>query len=219
MAFAEAYLEAGDRARAAAIVHGLATGSARAGEWCCRARPAVSQSTTAEALFPSFSIVLAAELNRLRNERMPVALSQIARYAGAGEQRGFGDARAYARAAATALTMRSPRLRNVPTSRSHVLASARRRGSCARRCRPSGGSSSGRAACRIVRQCRQSAITRALGDVLANMKRHEEAAAAYARALQLRGSDCPARRPLAIASVAGERAGRGQPLATRPANC
>ena len=100
--------------------------------------------------FSELLVVLAAELHRLRNERLPVALSQIARY--------VAPQNSTASVMLGLMLSRRDRvddavaaLRNVPMS-DPMSSQARRRGSCARRCRPSGGSSSGRAACRIVRQ-------------------------------------------------------------------
>ena len=80
MAFADAYLRAGDKARANSMVQGLATASARAGEMVLQGKAGGVGINDSRSAFSELLVVLSAELHRLRNERLPVALSQVARY-------------------------------------------------------------------------------------------------------------------------------------------
>ena len=202
MAFAEAYLELGDRPRATAMVQGLGTGASRAAAIVLQGKSDGVRIDNSRRAFSELLIVLAAELHRLRNEQMPVALSQVARYA------------APENSAATVMLglMLSRRgrvdeavsaLRSVPPSdpfytqardaEVRALTDADRQPEAlqvAQRAISSGNPG-------------VSDFAR-LGDILANMKRHEEAAAAYARALQLVGPSAQAedRWPLLLLQAA-----------------
>lgn len=185
MAFAEAYLGLGDRARATTMVQGLGTGAAAAGQLVLQGKSDGVRIDNSRRAFSELLIVLAAELHRLRNERMPVALSQVARFS------------APENSAATVMLglMLSRRdrvdeavaaLRDVPASdpfytqardaEVRALTDADRQAE----------------ALQVAQRVIASGATGVsdfarLGDILSNMKRHDEAAAAYARALQLVG--------------------------------
>ena len=190
MAFAEAYLKAGDRARAAAMVQGLATGSARAGEMVLQGKAGGVGIDDSRSAFSELLVVLAAELHRLRNERLPVALSQIARYTAPqnstasvmlGLMLSRRDRVDDAIAALRNVPMSDPMSTQARDAEVRALTDADRSAEAlqvAQRAVSSGNAAVGDYA--------------RLGDVLANMKRYEEAAAAYARALQLVG---PSARP------------------------
>jgi tetratricopeptide (TPR) repeat protein len=186
MAFAQAYLKVGDRARAAAMVQGLATGSARAGEMVLQGKAGGVAIDDSRSAFSELLVVLAAELHRLRNERLPVALSQIARYVAPQNS-----------AASVMLGLMLSRrdrvddavaaLRNVPMS--DPMSSQARDAEV----RALGDADRQAEALQVAQRAVSSGNPAVgdyarLGDVLANLKRYEEAAAAYARALQLLGS-------------------------------
>ena len=185
MAFGQAYRGLGDRARATAMVQGLGTGAMRAGQLVLQGKSDGVRIDNSRRAFSELLVVLAAELHRLRNEAMPVALSQVARYS------------APANSAATVMLglMLSRRdrvdeavaaLRSVPASdplftqardaEVRALTDAKRQAEALQ------------VAQRVVSAGNPGVNDFArLGDVLANMKRHDEAATAYARALQLIG--------------------------------
>ncbi|MGE5600120.1 MAG: hypothetical protein ACM3X2_01140, partial [Pseudomonadota bacterium] len=81
LALSDAYLRAGDKARASAIVQGMSTELGKAGDKVLQGRPGGIRIDNGRRAFSELLVVLAAELNRLRNEKMPVALAQVARYA------------------------------------------------------------------------------------------------------------------------------------------
>ena len=185
MAFADAYLRLNDRARAAAIVQGLATGSARAGEMVLEGKAGGIGINDSKSAFSEVLVVLAAELNRLRNERLPVALSQVARYVDPQNstasvmlglmlsRRGRVDD---AVAALRSVPMSDPMSMQARDAEVRALSDADRQAEAlqvAQRAVASGNPAVGDYA--------------RLGDVLTSLKRYEEAAAAYARALQLVG--------------------------------
>jgi len=79
--FAEAFLEAGDRPRALAMIDGMGTELGRARERIAAGkRSGLAVDTAAEA-FSELLLALAIDLNRLRNRTMPLVLSQVARHA------------------------------------------------------------------------------------------------------------------------------------------
>ena len=202
MAFADAYLGLGDRARATAMVEGLGTGSIRAGQLVLQGKSDGIRIDNSRRAFSELLIVLAAELHRLRNEHMPVALSQVARFS------------APENSAATVmlglmLTRRGrvdeavTALRGVPASdpfytqardaEVRALTDADRQPEALQ------------VAQRVVSSDNAGVSDFArLGDILSNMKRHEEAAAAYGRALQLVGPTASAedRWPLLLLQAA-----------------
>lgn len=202
MAFAEAYLELGDRARATAIVQGLGPGAIRAAATVLQGKSDGVRIDNSRRAFSELLIVLAAELHRLRNEQMPVALSQVARYAAPENsaatvmlglmltRRGRVDE---AVSALRAVPPSDPFYTQARDAEVRALTDADRQPEAlqvARRAILAGNAG-------------VSDFAR-LGDILANMKRHEEAAAAYARALQLVGPSAQAedRWPLLLLQAA-----------------
>jgi tetratricopeptide (TPR) repeat protein len=81
LAFADSYLALGDRTRALSMVEGLSSDVARARARVLAGKQGGARIDNGRRAFSEVLIVLAAELNRLHNQSMPIALTQIARYA------------------------------------------------------------------------------------------------------------------------------------------
>jgi tetratricopeptide (TPR) repeat protein len=81
LAFADSYLALGDRARALSMVDGLGPEAQRARERVLAGKPGGARIDNTRRALSEILIVLGAELNRMHNEDMPIALTQIARYA------------------------------------------------------------------------------------------------------------------------------------------
>jgi len=185
LAFADAYLRAGDKARANSMVQGLATASARAGEMVLQGKAGGVRINDSRSAFSELLVVLSAELHRLRNERLPVALSQVARYVSPqnstasvmlGLMLSRRDRVDDAIAALRSVPPSDPMSSQARDAEVRALSDADRQAEAlqvAQRAVSSGDPAVGDYA--------------RLGDVLASLKRYEEAAAAYARALQLIG--------------------------------
>ena len=181
-AFAQAYLEAGDRARAAAVLQGLGTAASRSGERVLQGKPGGVGIDNSRRAFAELLVVLAAELNRLRNEPMPVPLTQVARYAAPESSSAslmLGLMLARRDRVDEALTA----LRTIPSSDPLSLQSRDAE------VRALVGADRQAEALQIAQRAASSSDAGVsdfarLGDVLADMKRHNEAAAAYARAHQ-----------------------------------
>ncbi len=168
------------------MVQGLGTGGRCAGQRVLQGKSGGVRIDNGRRAFSELLVVLAAELNRLRNETMPVALSQVARYAAPENS---------AAPVMLGLMLERPR----PGRRGDRGASHRAgvaiRSHAGSRCRSPGadGTPTGRPkrfrsrSALVVGNRRGVSDFARLGDVLANMKRHDEAAAAYGRALQLVG--------------------------------
>lgn len=192
LALADAYLTAGDKARAAAIVRGLDTELGLAEERVLQGKPGGIRIDNGRRAYSEVLIVLAAELNRLRNEKVPVALSQVARYtapdnSAASVMLGLMLGRRDRMNDAIAV------LRSVPTS-DPLSAQARDA-----EVRALLGSDRAAEALRIAQSSASGSDAGVsdfarLGDVLANMKRNDEAAAAYGRALQRVGANSAGER-------------------------
>ena len=187
MAFADAYLRLGDRARATMMVQGLTTASARAGEIVLQGKGGGVGIDDSRSAFSELLVVLAAELHRLRNERLPVALSQVARYAAPqnstaavmlGLMLSRRDRVDDAIAALRSVPLSDPMSAQARDAEVRALNDADRQAEAlqiAQRAVSSDNAAVGDFA--------------RLGDVLTSLKRYEEAAAAYARALQLAGQN------------------------------
>ena len=223
-AFASAYLSAGDRARAAAVLNGLGTGLGRSGERVLQGKPGGVAIDNSRRAFAEMLIVLAAELNRLRNEKMPIALSQVARYA-APESSASSVMLGLMLARRDRVDDALVALRSVPAGDPLSLQAR---------------DAEVRALISVERQAEALQIAQRavsaesagvsdyarLGDVLANMDRHEEAAAAYGRAFQFVAQGSPEERwPLLLLQASAlEEANRwpetrqllGQALALAP---
>jgi tetratricopeptide (TPR) repeat protein len=174
--------------------------------------------------FAEMLIVLAAELNRLRNEKMPIALSQVAHYA-APESSAASVMLGLMLARRDRVNEAVAALRSVPAddplspqardTEARALIGADRQTEALQVAQ--GALSSGNAGVSDYAR---------LGDVLANMKRHDEAAAAYARAFQYVANGTPEERwPLLLLQASAlEEANRwpetrqllGQALALAP---
>ena len=181
-AFADAYLEANDRARAIAVLQGLGAAASRAGERVLQGKAGGVAIDNKRRAFAEMLIVLAAELNRLRNEKMPIALSQVARYAAPensaaslmlGLMLARNDRIDDALAALRSVPPSDPLSLQARDAEARALVGADREAE-AFQIAQLAASADGAGVSDFAR----------LGDVLANMKRHEQAAAAYARAYQ-----------------------------------
>ena len=80
LGFADAFLGAGDRARAVAVLQGLGTEVGRARERVSQGRGNGLAVASAADAYAEVLLALAIDLNRLQNSFMPVALTQIARF-------------------------------------------------------------------------------------------------------------------------------------------
>ena len=223
-AFADAYLAAGDKSRAAAVLRPLGTAAGGSAERVLQGKSGGVAIDNSRRAFAELLIVLAAELNRLRNEKMPIALSQVAHYAApessaASVMLGLMLARHdrvnEALAALRSVPADDPLSPHARDAEARALIGADRQGEAlqvAQRAISSGNNG-------------VSDYAR-LGDVLANMKRHEEAAAAYGRAFQYVAQGTPEERwPLLLLQASAlEEANRwpetrqllGQALALAP---
>ncbi|NUS99509.1 MAG: tetratricopeptide repeat protein [Sphingomonas sp.] len=182
LALADAYLTAGDRARAAAIVSGLDSELGEAQERVLQGKPGGIRLDNGRRAFSEVLIVLAAELNRLRNEKMPVALSQVARYTAPdnsaasvmlGLLLGRGERVNDAIAVLHTVPSSDPLSTQARDAEVRGLLGANRKAEALRVAQAS-VSGNGAGVSDFAR----------LGDVLSSMKRHEDAAVAYGRALQ-----------------------------------
>ena len=191
-ALADAYLKAGDRARAAEIIQGLGTAASRPGERVLQGKSSGIGIDNGRRAFAELLIVLAADLNRLRNEQMPIALSQVARYAAPessassvmlGLMLARRDRTSDAVEVLRSIPANDPLSLQARDAEVRALITAEREAE----------------ALQIAQRVASSsdagvADYARLGDVLANMKRHEAAAAAYARAHQYVANGLPQER-------------------------
>ncbi len=183
LAFADAYLAAGDRARALAMVAELGTETGRARDRVLRGRSGAIAIDDSRTAFSELLVALALELNRVREGAMPVSLAQVARFADPDnssaatmlgmllESRGRVDE---SLAVLRSVPDRDPLAAQARDGEVRALLDANRKEQAlavARR-----GVSSGDADV--------SDFAR-LGDVLSSMKRFSDSADAYGRAVQL----------------------------------
>jgi tetratricopeptide (TPR) repeat protein len=190
LAFADSYLALGDRARALSMVAGLGPEAERARARVLAGKFGGARIDNARTAFSEVLIVLAAELNRLHNQSMPVALTQIARYTAPensataimlgltlDDRDRVDDAIAAFRAVraddALATQARDAEVRALRgADRDQEALQAAQRALAADATDPTSHAR--------------------LGEVLADLGRHEEAAAAYGRALQVSGQGAKA---------------------------
>jgi tetratricopeptide (TPR) repeat protein len=187
LAFADAYTVAGDRARAEAVLQGLNSEFTRAGERILQGKPGGVRIDNSRRAFSELLVVLAAELNRLRNEKLPIALAQVARYAAPdnssaavmlGLMMGSRDRVDGAVAALRSVSDSDPLFAQARDAEVRALLAAKRKAEALQ------------VAQRAVSNPNAGIADHArLGDVLVNLKRNDEAASAYARALQLLGGE------------------------------
>ena len=192
LAFADSYLALGDRTRALSMVEGLSSDVARARARVIAGKQSGARIDNGRRAFSEVLIVLAAELNRLHNQSMPIALTQIARYA-APENSATAimlglmlDDRGRVDEAIAAF-------RSVPAN--DGLATQARDAEV----RSLRGADRDKEALQAAQRALANGPADAgdyarLGDVLAAVGRHGDAAAAYARALQLVDQSKPENR-------------------------
>ena len=185
LAFADAYVTAGDRTRAAAMIREMGPEANRAGERVLQGKPGGIRIDNGRKAFSELLVVLAAELNRLRNEKLPVALSQVARYGAPdnsaasvmlGLMLGRRDRVDEALMALRAVPIVDPLSPQARDAEVRALLDADRK--------PEALQVAQRA---VAADTAGVGDYARLGDVLANMKRNDEAAAAYGRALEALG--------------------------------
>ena len=185
LAFSDAYRTAGDRARSEAVLQGLGPEFARSADLVLKGKPGGVRIENGRKAFSELLLVLSAELNRLRNEKLPVSLMQVSRYAAPdnsaasvmlGLLMASRDRVDEGVAALRTVQGGDPLYGQARDAEVRALVNAKRKDEALKVAQrgvadPSAG---------VADYAR-------LGDVLANMKRNPEAAAAYSRALQLLG--------------------------------
>lgn len=192
LAFADSYLALGDRTRALSMVDGLGSEAVRARARVLAGKYGGARIDNSRRALSEVFMVLAAELNRLHNDQMPIALAQVARYMAPensatavmlglmlDDRDRVNDAIAAFRSvgpndalAVQALDAEVRALRGADRDK-EALQTAQRA---------------------IADGSSDPADYARVGDVLASMKLHSEAAAAYSRALQLSGQAKPEER-------------------------
>jgi tetratricopeptide (TPR) repeat protein len=212
LAFADSYLALGDRTRALSMVDGLGSEAARARARVLAGKFGGARIDNSRRALSEVLIVLAAKLNRLRNESLPVALTQIARYAAPensataimlglmlDDRERVNEAVAAFRSVsaddALATQARDAEVRALRSADrdKEALQTAQRA--------LAGGTT-------------DTADYARLGDVLASMDRHHEAAEAYTRALQLTAQAKPEQRwPLLLLRASAFEEGNRWPEA------
>ena len=185
LALSDAYRTAGDRARSQAVLQGLGPEFSRSAEKVLLGKPGGVRIDNARRAFSEVLVVLSAELNRLRNEKLPVSLTQVARYAAPdnsaasvmlGLTLASRDRVDEGIAALRTVRDDDPLYGQARDAEVRALVNAKRKEEAlrvAQRALDSGGGGVGDYA--------------RLGDVLSSMSRNPEAASAYARAIQLLG--------------------------------
>jgi tetratricopeptide (TPR) repeat protein len=212
LAFADSYVALGDRARALRMVDGLASDVARARARVLAGKQGGARIDNGRRAFSEVLIVLAAELNRLHNQTMPVALTQIARYA-APENSATAimlglmlDNRDRVDEAVAAFRSVRPDDSLATQARDAEVRSLR-------------GANRDKEALQAAQRALATGPADAgdyarLGDVYAAVGRHDEAAASYARALQLVDPSKPENRwPLLLLRASALEEGNRWPEA------
>ena len=184
LAFADAYLALGDRNRALAIVGDEGSETRRDRERIAQGK-ALYRIDNGRRAFSEVLVVLAAEVNRLHNESLPVPFAQVARYAAPensaaaillGLMLDRDERTNDALAALRSVPANDPLAPQARDAEVRVLVGADRDDEALQ------------AAQRAIAGGLNDVSDYArLGDVYAAMKRSNEAAAAYGRALQLAG--------------------------------
>ena len=192
LAFADSYLALGDRTRALSMVDGLGSEAARARARVLAGKQGGARIDNARRAFSEALIVLAAELNRLHNPTMPVALTQIARYAAPENS-------ATAIMLGLMLDDRDRVEEAIAAFRSVRADDALATQARDAEIRALRGADRDKEALQVAQRALATGPTdpsdyARIGDVLAAMDRHDEAAAAYGSALQLAGQAKPETR-------------------------
>jgi len=212
IAFADGYLAAGDRARAVALLGDLGTEADRARERVLQGKADNLRVDNSREAFAEVLIVLAAELNRLRNPTLPVSFSQVARFAAPDN-----SAVAVMLGALLDRRDRTPEalavLRTVPNA--DPLAPQARDAEI----RALIGSDRDQEALQAAQRAIESGMTAVsdyarLGDAYAALKHYGDAAGAYGRALQLAANAKPEDRwPLLLLQASALEQGNRWPEA------
>ncbi|GAA4740247.1 tetratricopeptide repeat protein [Sphingomonas daechungensis] len=185
LAFADALVAAGDKDRAQTILQGLNRGAAPAAEKVLQGKSSSIRIDNSRRAFAELLDFIAVEFDRMRNEKLPVSFAQVARYAAPESsatahtlglmlgQRGRADEaigvlRGIPAADPLAAQARDTEVRSLVSADrdAEALQVAQKSASAAN----AGVSDYAR-----------------LGDVLSNLKRYEESAGAYNRAVQMLG--------------------------------
>ena len=192
MAFADGFLKAGDRAQALAMVEGLGGDAGRARQRILQGKPTGMAVDNVRLAYSEVVLALALELNRLRNRNMPVSLAQISRFAAPENSAATAvlglllqsrDRTPEALAIFRSVSDNDPFGAQARDAEVRALIEAKRAPEAygvAQRAVNSPSASVGDYS--------------RLGDVLSELKRYDEAAAAYGRALAMSQSAAPAER-------------------------
>ena len=184
LVFADRYLEAGDKARAVAVLeNGLGTEAGRARDRVLEGKLGNAAISNSREAFSELMVALAVELNRLRNPTMPVALAQVARYAAPGNS-SASVVLGILLSSRDRVDEAVAALRSVRTT--DLLSSQARDAEV----RALNGAERKQEALVIAHRAASSPDADVgdcarLGDILVAVKRYDEAAAAYGRAVQL----------------------------------
>jgi tetratricopeptide (TPR) repeat protein len=208
LAFADGFLAAGDRDRALAMVEGLGTEVGKARQRVNRGQSGGLAINNSRLAFSELLLALAVELNKLRNRSMPIALSQVARFtapenSSASVMLGvFLDSRGRLEeslAALRSVPADDPLAAQARDAEVRALVDAKREQEAL-----------GVAQRVLARSGAGVSDYARLGDVFAALKRYNEAADAYGRALQLVQQGTPEERwpMLLLRASALEDAGR-----------
>jgi len=212
LAFADSYLELGDRTRALSMVDGLGSEAGRARARVLAGKSGGARIDNARRAFSEVLIVLAAELNRLHNETMPVALTQIARYT-APENSATAIMLGLVLDDRDRVDEAVAAFRSVPAD--DALASQARDAEVRALRSADRDKEALQAAQRAIGDGTTDPADYArLGDVLASLDRNDDAANAYARALQLTEQSKPdSRWPLLLLRASALEEGNRWPEA------
>lgn len=183
LALADGFLGAGDRARAALMVQGMATDSSAAGQRILGGRPSGEGIDTGAAALSDVLSSFAADLARLQRDAPPVGFAQVAHYADPGNSSATAllglllnasDRGDEALALLGTIRQDDPLISQVRDVEVRILTNAKRYDAAYA------------IAAAAVKQpgAGMNDFSR-LGDVLEQMGRHTEAAAAYARSVAI----------------------------------
>ena len=185
LALADGFLAAGDRARALSIVEGLGADSAIVRQRIQAGRPSGLAIDTAAKAYSELLLRMAVDLNQLNNRSVPVALAQIARFV-APDNDGAAILLAVLLDSRDRVDDALAVLRSVhPESR----LAAQARDVQVRALVDAGRGDQALAIARAAAAAPTASIGdhARLGDALSSLERHDEAAAAYGRAVALSG--------------------------------
>jgi len=183
LALADGFLAAGDRARALAMVEGMGTETGPARQRILAGKRTGQVVDHPAKAYAELLLGLAADLNRLNNRALPLSMVQVARYADPGNTAGavllalLLEGQGRVTEALSVLAAVPPSDALAPQARdtiARILVDEKRFDEALRLAR----------AAASERDATVSDLAR-VGDVYAGMKRYNEAADAYARAINL----------------------------------